>query len=126
MHYGLDCLSKFLSGAVQMLMPLTVYGLYVHNGNALDLSSMAMANLMMRKIGERMLQVNSFYRAFTLIDDILVRLNKYYFVPEAQKGLVLNLAYNNEGEFAVKVKGNFTWKVAGKKEDKKDEDDSRG
>ena len=87
-----------------MLMPLTVYGLYVHNGNALDLSSMAMANMMMQTIGKRMGQVNSFYNAWIAIDNTFVRLNKYYFVPEAQKGLVLQLASDESSEnFAVKV-----------------------
>ena len=51
-----------------MFMPLAVYGLYVYNGNTLDLSSMAMANLMMQTIGKRMEQVNSFYNACIEID----------------------------------------------------------
>ena len=45
-------------------MPLAVYGLYVYNGNTLDLSSMAMANLMMQKIGDSMQQITTFYNGY--------------------------------------------------------------
>ena len=45
-----DKFYELLQGFMMHFMPLLVYGLYVYNGNVLNLSSMAMANLMMVRI----------------------------------------------------------------------------
>lgn len=45
-----DKMYDLLQGALHQFMPLLVYGLYVYNGNILNLSSMAMANEMMGRI----------------------------------------------------------------------------
>ena len=70
------------------LMPLLVYGLYVYNGNVLNLSSMAMANQMMGRISQRIHQIKNLYGEYFKLEESLFRLNSFYFAPEVQRGLV--------------------------------------
>ena len=49
-------------------MPLLVYGLYVWNGNPLDLGQMLLANMMMGKIRERMHQAQRIYRNIFVLE----------------------------------------------------------
>ena len=41
---------ELIGGFLHQFMPLLIYGLYVYNGNVLNLSAMAMTNIMMVRI----------------------------------------------------------------------------
>lgn len=69
-------------------MPLLVFGLYMWNGNVLDLSKVFMANMMMGKIQGRMHQANRIYRNVFSLEESMTRLNNFYSAPEVQKGLI--------------------------------------
>jgi len=63
-------------------MPILVYGLYVWNGNALDLGQMILANSMMGQIRGRMHQANRIYRNVFILEEAMARLNIFYNSPE--------------------------------------------
>lgn len=72
----------FLGGCLHQIMPLLVYGLYVWNGNALDLGQMILANAMMSQIRGRMHQANRIYRNVFILEEAMTRLNTFYNSPE--------------------------------------------
>ena len=63
-------------------MPLFLFGLYVYNGNILDLSTMVMMNMMMGKIRTQMDKINSLYTKFFENFEAVIRLNDFYIRPE--------------------------------------------
>ena len=63
-------------------MPLFLFGLYVFNGNELDLSTMVMMNMMMGKIRTRMDKINSLYTKLFENFEAVTRLNDFYIRPE--------------------------------------------
>ena len=102
-----------INGLIHMIMPLLVYGLYVYNGNPLDLSSMAMANIMMGRIQGRIHHIRHLYNEFFHLEDSMIRLNSFYFAPEVQKGLIDKKPadINDESEYALMVQGSFSWGI---------------
>ena len=72
----------FLGGCLHQIMPLLVYGLYVWNGNALNLGQMILANAMMGQIRGRMHQANRIYRNVFILEEAMARLNSFYNSPE--------------------------------------------
>ena len=63
-------------------MPLFLFGLYVYNGNVLNLSTMVMMNMMMGKIRVRMEKINSLYTKVFENFEAVGRLNDFYIRPE--------------------------------------------
>ena len=49
-----DRIYDFVNGCFTVFVPVILYGVYTYNGNTLNLSAMAMANLMMGRINGRM------------------------------------------------------------------------
>jgi len=108
-----DKFYEFINGFLSQFMPLLIYGLYVYNGNVLNLSSMAMANIMMGKIQGRIHHMNHLYREFFHLEDSMIRLNSFYFAPEVQKGLIDKrpASQHEESEYALTVQGSFSWGI---------------
>ena len=63
-------------------MPLFPFGLYVYNGNVMNLSTMVMMNMMMSKIRARMEKINSLYTKVFENFEAVKRLNDFYIRPE--------------------------------------------
>ena len=102
-------------------MPLLVYGLYVYNGNAIDLGQMMMANMMMGRIRGRMHQANRIYRNVFTLEEAMTRLNTFYNAPEVQKGLVEKKPEgDNSSEYALTVQGSFSWGISSQDKETKD------
>ena len=106
-----DNIYAFIDGFIQVSMFPLVYGLYVGNGNALELGAMAMANCMMGKIQGSINQLDGIYRELFEIDETMTRLNKFYTAAEVQKGLINKVAEQTDSEHAVSIQGNFSWGV---------------
>ena len=110
-----------LGGLMHQLMPLLVYGLYVYNGNAIDLGQMMMANMMMGRIRGRMHQANRIYRNVFTLEEAMTRLNTFYNAPEVQKGLVEKKPEgDNSSEYALSVQGSFSWGISSQDKETKD------
>ena len=111
----------FLGGCLHQIMPLLVYGLYVWNGNPIDLGQMKMANMMMGRIRGRMHQANRIYRNIFVLEEAMTRLNTFYNAPEVQKGLVeKNAEGSTDSEYALTVKGSFSWGISSQDKETKD------
>ena len=111
----------FFGGCLHQMMPLLVYGLYVWNGNAIDLGQMMMANMMMGRIRGRMHQANRIYRNIFILEEAMTRLNTFYNAPEVQKGLVdKKPADCNDSEYALTVQGSFSWGISSQDKETKD------
>ena len=63
-------------------MPLFLFGLYVYNGNMLNLSTMVMVNMMMGKIRAKMDKVNSLYTKVFENFEAVTRIGEYFIRPE--------------------------------------------
>ena len=111
----------FLGGCLHQVMPLLVYGLYVWNGNPLDLGQMILANMMMGKIRGCMHQANRIYLNLFILEEAMTRLNQFYMAPEVQKSLVDSKPVgNNESEYALTVQGSFSWGISSQDKETKD------
>ena len=111
----------FVAGCLHQLVPLLVYGLYVWNGNPIDLGQMMMANMMMGRIRGRMHQANRIYRNIFVLEEAMTRLNTFYNAPEVQKGLVeKNAEGSTDSEYALTVKGSFSWGISSQDKETKD------
>ena len=111
----------FLGGCLHQIMPLLVYGLYVWNGNPIDLGQMMMANMMMGRIRGRMHQANRIYRNIFVLEEAMTRLNTFYNAPEVQKGLVeKNAEGSTDSEYTLTVKGSFSWGISSQDKETKD------
>ena len=54
------------------------------------------------------------------LEEALERLNRFYFSPDIQKGLVnKKQSSNDDSELSIKVQGNFSWGVNGLDKDEK-------
>ena len=104
----------FLGGLLHQIMPLLVYGLYVYNGNPLNLGDMLMANMMMGRIRGRMHQANRIYRNIFTLEEAMTRLNTFYNAPEVQKGLIEKSSGgdNDDSKYALSVQGSFSWGIS--------------
>ena len=69
-------------------MPLILFGFYVGNSNTLSLSAIVMSNMMIQNICERMDFMNAFGKFAMSLSEAIKRLNKFYLMPDKQKGLV--------------------------------------
>ena len=96
-------------GFMMQFMPLLVYGLYVYEGNILNLSSMAMANLMMGHISQRIRQIKNLYGEYYTFEESMNHLNNFYFAPEVQKGLINKSLESSD--YVLSIKGSFSWGV---------------
>ena len=111
----------FLGGLLHQIMPLLVYGLYVYNGNPLDLGQMLMANMMMGRIRGRMHQANRIYRNIFTLEEAMTRLNTFYNAPEVQKGLIeKNKSNQDDSKYALTVQGSFSWGISSQDKETKD------
>ena len=93
----------FVTNGLSVSLPLLVYGLYVYMGNSLDLVSMALVNVLMSKIQDRMQQINRIYKNLFSLDEAMVRLNDFYTAPEVQKGLIKRIDLTESTEYALTV-----------------------
>ena len=111
----------FMGGLLHQIMPLLVYGLYVYNGNPLDLGQMLMANMMMGRIRGRMHQANRIYRNIFTLEEAMTRLNTFYNAPEIQKGLIeKNNGEQDDSKYALTVQGSFSWGISSQDKETKD------
>ena len=117
-----------LNGCLDIFTPLLIYGLYVSNGNPLDLSKMFMTNMMLGKICGRMHHVRHLMGSWFDLESALERLNRFYFSPNIQKGLVNKRktgSKQDDSEYSIKVQGNFSWGVNGLDKDEKRKEEEK-
>jgi len=113
-------LHDMLNGSLDIFMPLLIYGLYVANGNPLDLSKMFITNMMLGKIQGGMHHIRHLMNSWFDLEEALERLNKFYFSPNIQKDLVNKKeSATCDSEYSIKVEGNFSWGVNGLDKDEK-------
>lgn len=105
---------------LRQFLPIIVYGLFVYNGNVLNLSAMAMANMMMGRIQGNIHQVKRLYHEFFRIEESMHRLNSFYFAPEVQRGLINKKEASEKDEYALTVKGSFSWGITLMDKEQKD------
>jgi len=110
----------FLGGCLNQFMQLIVYGLYVYNGNPLDLATMIMANMMMGRVRGRMHQANRIYRNVFVLEEAMTRLNTFYNAPEVQKGLIEKKPLEESDEYALTVQGSFSWGISSQDKEERD------
>ena len=100
----------FVNESMSAFMPLILFGLYVGNANALSLSSIVMTNMMIQNISSSMDNLNQQYEFSLRLYEAIIRLNKFYLIPDKQKNLV-NQKDNADFEYALTIKGNFSWGI---------------
>ena len=59
----------------------------------------------------RMNQLNRLIKNWFSLNEAMVRMNDFYAAPEIQKGLIDSKSFDEEHEFAVKMKGSFSWGI---------------
>ena len=113
---------EMIEEMLHRFMPLLIYGLYVYNGNTLNLSSMAMANMMMGQIQGRIHHMRHLYGEYFRIEQSMIRLNSFYFAPEVQSGLIDKKSGQAaaSSEYALTVTGSFSWGISTMDKEQKD------
>ena len=101
----------FVNESVSAFLPLILFGLYVGYANALSLSSIVMTNMMIQNISSSMDNLNQKYEFSLRLYEAIIRLNKFYLIPDKQQGLV-NQKTSADFEYALTIKGNFSWGIA--------------
>ena len=99
-----------MNESVSAFLPLILFGLYVGNANALSLSSIVMTNMMIQNISSSMNKLNQQYEFSLRLYEAIIRLNKFYLIPDKQQGLV-NQKTSADFEYALTIKGNFSWGI---------------
>ena len=54
--------------------------------------------------------INDQYKFILRLYEAVIRLNKFYLLPDKQKGLV-NQKPSDDCEYALTIKGNFSWGI---------------
>ena len=103
----------FFSGSLTVFVPVILFGFYVKNGNILDLSSIAVVNMMIGKIQFRLNEINRMFKDIFRVKEAMQRMNDFYMAPEIQKGLIDKKSIGGEDDdgIALSIKGNFSWGV---------------
>lgn len=81
---------------------------------------MAMANMMMGRIQGNIHQIKRLYSEFFRIEESMHRLNSFYFAPEVQRGLIKKNKEIADEEYALTVKGSFSWGITLMDKEQKD------
>ena len=102
-----------LAELLQIFMPILVYGLYIWNGNSLDLGQFTITSMMMNKLKFRLQHATRMYREIFVVEEAMTRLNHFYKAPEVQKNLIDKKAPDHQhvSEFALRVQGSFSWGI---------------
>ena len=103
----------FFTGTLTVSLPVILYGLYVKNGNVLNLSSIAVVNMMIGKIQYRVSEIKRLFKDVFRVLESMQRLNDFFVAPEIQKGLIdkKTVGGDDDDGIALSIKGNFSWGV---------------
>ena len=103
----------FFNGSLTVFVPVILYGFYVKNGNTLDLSSIAVVNMMIGKIQFRLNEINRMFKDIFRVKEAMQRMNDFYMAPEIQKGLIdkKSIGGDDDDGIALSIKGNFSWGI---------------
>ena len=97
---------------LQFFMPILVYGLYIWNGNSLDLGQFTITSMMMNKLKFRLQHATRMYREIFVVEEAMTRLNHFYKAPEVQRNLIDKKASDQGSDkFALSVQGSFSWGI---------------
>ena len=88
-----------------------IFSRYFGSGKTIQLSEMTLAIQMIYKIHGSIDRIRGIYREIFEIDETLTRLDRFYRAPEIQKGLINKNSEDSESEYAITMKGNFSWGI---------------
>ena len=95
---------------------LLVFGVYVWMGNTLTLSKVALTQTMLGQLRGRIGHSQHLYRQYFHVMESMDRLWSFYCAPEAQTALIDRKEVQQDDEYALRIKGNFSYGVCKKLE----------
>jgi len=95
-------------------LTIVVFSVYIWLGNTLTLSKLALTQIMLRRIRDRIGHSEHLYRQYFNVMESMEKLWQFYCAPESQKGLVERKEVADDDEFALSIKGSFSYGVTPK------------
>mmetsp|Transcript_36652 Transcript_36652/g.48120 ORF Transcript_36652/g.48120 Transcript_36652/m.48120 type:complete len:809 (+) Transcript_36652:302-2728(+) len=105
-----DVLNHFLHS----IASFTIFGVYIWLGNTLTLSKLALTEIMLGRIRDRINHTQHLYRQYFSVMESMQKLWEFYCAPESQKGLIERNEVSADDTNALTIKGNFSYGITPK------------